>query len=104
MSALIKFLKEVQEQFNSITWPTKDTLIQLTFVVISISIVISLILGGFDYLFTTSFGLLGKIGNHPIPVESIPLDVVVPTLPQDEDYPTETTSAQPLPDIQNLGN
>ena len=58
MSALIKFLKEVQEQFNSITWPTKDTLIQLTFVVISISIVISLILGGFDYLFTKSFGLL----------------------------------------------
>ena len=91
MSALIKFLKEVQEQFNSITWPTKDTLIQLTFVVISISIVISLILGGFDYLFTTSFGRLGKLGQQPIPtVESIPIE--------------STTSAQPLPDIQNLGN
>ena len=83
MSALTKFLKEVQEQFRNITWPTKDTLIQLTFVVISISIVISLILGGFDYLFTTSFGLLGKLGKQPI--ESTP-------------------SAQSLPDIQNLNN
>lgn len=88
MTALIKFLKEVQEQFRSITWPTKDALIQLTFVVISISIVISLILGGFDYLFTTSFGLLGKRGNTP-PTESIPAI-------------ESTPSAQSLPDIINL--
>ena len=55
---IIKFLREVQVEFKNITWPTKETLIQLSIVVISISIVISLILGGFDYLFTKSFGLL----------------------------------------------
>jgi len=92
MSSLVKFLKEVQEQFNAITWPTKDTLIQLTFVVISISIVISLILGGFDYLFTTSFGLLGKLGNTSPPVvESIPTIEATP-------------SSQAIPDFQNLNN
>jgi|WetSurMetagenome_2_1015567.scaffolds.fasta_scaffold1490470_2 preprotein translocase SecE subunit len=61
MQKVIKFLKEVAVEFKNITWPTKNTLIQLTIVVISISIVISLILGGFDYLFTNSIGLLGNL-------------------------------------------
>jgi preprotein translocase subunit SecE len=59
MQKVIKFLKEVAVEFKNITWPKKDTLIQLTVVVISISIIVSLILGGFDYLFTKSIGLLG---------------------------------------------
>lgn len=61
MKKVIKFLKEVAVEFKNITWPNKDTLIQLTVVVISISIIISLILGGFDYLFTNSIGLLGNL-------------------------------------------
>jgi preprotein translocase SecE subunit len=61
MQKIIKFLKEVAVEFKNITWPTKNTLIQLTIVVISISIIISLILGGFDYLFTKSVGLLGNL-------------------------------------------
>lgn len=63
MQKIINFLKEVAVEFKNITWPKKDTLIQLTIVVISISIVISLILGGFDYLFTNSFALLSKISK-----------------------------------------
>lgn len=65
MQKVIKFLKEVAVEFKNITWPKKDTLIQLTIVVISISIIISLILGGFDYLFTNSIGLLGNLKNKP---------------------------------------
>jgi len=64
MQKVIKFLKEVAVEFKNITWPKKDTLIQLTIVVISISIIISLILGGFDYLFTNSIGLLGNLKNQ----------------------------------------
>ena len=60
MSKIIQFLREVRGEFRNITWPKKEALIQLTIVVISISIIISLILGGFDYLFTNSLGLLGK--------------------------------------------
>jgi len=63
MQKIIKFLKEVVAEFHNITWPKKDTLIQLTIVVISISIIISLILGGFDYLFTNSFAFLSKISK-----------------------------------------
>ncbi|MFA5532219.1 MAG: preprotein translocase subunit SecE [Candidatus Shapirobacteria bacterium] len=61
MSKIINFFKEVLVEFKNITWPKKDTLIQLTIVVISISIIISLILGGFDYLFTNAISLLGKL-------------------------------------------
>jgi preprotein translocase SecE subunit len=63
MKKIINFLKEVAVEFKNITWPKKETLIQLTIVVISISIIISLILGGFDYLFTKSFALLSKISK-----------------------------------------
>ncbi len=64
MQKIIKFLKEVAVELKNITWPKKDTLIQLTIVVISISIIISLILGSFDYLFTNSIGLIGKLKNN----------------------------------------
>jgi len=63
MQKIINFLKEVAVEFKNITWPKKDTLIQLTIVVISISIIISLILGGFDYLFTNCFSFLSKINK-----------------------------------------
>jgi len=61
MKKIIQFFKEVRVEFKNITWPKKDTLIQLTVVVISISIIVSLILGGFDYLFTNSINLLGGV-------------------------------------------
>ena len=64
MQKIINFFKEVAVEFKNITWPKKDTLIQLTVVVISISIIISLILGGFDYLFTNSIGLIGNFKNQ----------------------------------------
>ncbi len=63
MNKIIKFLKEVAVEFKNITWPKKEALVQLTIVVISISIIISLILGGFDYLFTKTFALLSKISK-----------------------------------------
>ncbi len=61
MKKIINFLKEVREIFKTITWPKKEALIQLTIVVISISIIISLLLGGFDYLFTRSISLFGNL-------------------------------------------
>ncbi len=79
MKKIINFLKEVAVEFKNITWPKKDTLIQLTIVVISISIIISLILGGFDYLFTNSIGLLGNLKNQT-PVSTEQIQSVEPTI------------------------
>lgn len=61
MQKIIKFFKEVLVEFKNITWPKKETLIQLTIVVIFISIITSLILGSFDYLFTNFIALLGDL-------------------------------------------
>ncbi len=59
MRQAIQFLQEVIAEFKNISWPKKESLIQLTFVVISISIIISLILGGFDFMFTQALALIG---------------------------------------------
>ena len=64
MNKVISFFREVRAEFSNITWPKKDTLIQLTIVVISISVTVSLILGGFDYIFTQG---LNYIGTKPVP-------------------------------------
>jgi len=69
MSKVIQFIKEVQAEFKNITWPKKDTIIQLSIVVISVSAIISIILGGFDYLFVNSIGYLSKSKANPIQEE-----------------------------------
>jgi len=80
MRGIIKFLQEVRTEFGNISWPKKDSLIQLTFVVISISLIISLILGGFDYLFTQSFNLIGQPTVVVQPTVSAPPINLAPTI------------------------
>lgn len=65
MQKAVQFIKEVYKEFKNITWPKKETLIQLTIVVISISIVVSIILGGLDYIFTNALTLLDKTTTQP---------------------------------------
>ena len=91
MSKVIAYLKEVREIFRQITWPKKEALIQLTVVVISVSIVISLILGGFDYLFTNSINFLGNIKNQPQAVPSLSPKITIPAVsPSVSSKPTIT--------------
>lgn len=75
MSQVIKFLREVAAEFKNITWPKRDALINLTIVVISFSVIVSLILGGFDYLFTNSFALLGRLKTQPTQNQTSPSDL-----------------------------
>ncbi|PIX68129.1 preprotein translocase subunit SecE [Candidatus Shapirobacteria bacterium CG_4_8_14_3_um_filter_35_11] len=80
MNKVISFFREVRAEFKNITWPKKDTLIQLTVVVISISIIVSLVLGGFDYIFTTS---LNYIGTKPVPqinTNTLPTEIPLPAI------------------------
>ena len=79
MQKIINFFKEVRAEFKQISWPKRESLIQSTIVVISISIIVSLILGGFDYLFTNSIGLLGNLKNQA-PVSTEQIQSVEPTI------------------------
>ena len=63
MRQIVQFFQEVKVEFKNIAWPKREALIQLTFVVISISIIISLLLGGMDFIFTQSINLLGSSTN-----------------------------------------
>jgi len=48
----VVFLKEVQEELKKVVWPTRDEVIRLTFVVIAVSLVVGLFLGGIDFILT----------------------------------------------------
>jgi len=60
MQKIINFFKEVKAEFKQISWPKRESIIQSTIVVISISVIVSLILGGFDYLFINGMALMGQ--------------------------------------------
>lgn len=49
---IFKFLKEAKTEGKRINWPTKKETINYTLIVIATFLVVALILGGFDYLFT----------------------------------------------------
>ncbi len=46
------FLKEVKTELSKVDWPNRQQTIRLTLIVISVSVVTALFLGGFDFLFT----------------------------------------------------
>ncbi|MCX6759501.1 MAG: preprotein translocase subunit SecE [Candidatus Nealsonbacteria bacterium] len=50
---VITFLKEVRMEMRKVNWPTKEETIKYTLIVIGISVVVAIFLGGFDILFTT---------------------------------------------------
>jgi len=47
-----EFFGDIKKVIREITWPDKETLIQLTVVVIFISAITAVFLGGADFLFT----------------------------------------------------
>jgi preprotein translocase subunit SecE len=54
----VSFLKEVRDELKKVVWPTRDEVIRLTGVVILISIVGGIFLGGTDFILTKLVGLL----------------------------------------------
>lgn len=49
---MFKFLNEVRTELSKVTWPTRAETIRLTIIVVIISIVVGIYLGGLDLLFT----------------------------------------------------
>ena len=54
----IEFFKEVNAELRKVTWPKRDTVLKLTAVVIAVSVVVSIYLGGLDYVFAKGIELL----------------------------------------------
>jgi preprotein translocase subunit SecE len=47
----ITFLREVRDELKKVVWPSKQEVIRLTLVVIVVSLIVGLFLGGLDFLF-----------------------------------------------------
>ena len=47
------FFREVKQETAKVTWPTSNYAIKYGMIVIAASILTAIILGGFDYIFTT---------------------------------------------------
>lgn len=47
----IAFLRETKDELKKVVWPTRQEVIRLTFVVIIISLIVGLFLGGLDFVF-----------------------------------------------------
>ena len=52
MSALTDYLKAVRGELTHVSWPSTNQAVAYTALVIIISLGVSFILGGFDFLFT----------------------------------------------------
>ncbi|MDD5696796.1 MAG: preprotein translocase subunit SecE [Candidatus Pacebacteria bacterium] len=48
---LTNLLKDVGSEIRKITWPTRKETIKYTLIVIGISVVVAMFLGGFDFIF-----------------------------------------------------
>ena len=51
--SFLQYLKETRGELNHVAWPTRTQTITYTVLVMVLSILISLYLGFFDYIFTT---------------------------------------------------
>lgn len=57
MSKLVEYIKDTRLELNHVSWPTQKQAIVSTVLVVAISIVTSLYLGLFDFLFRTALQL-----------------------------------------------
>lgn len=55
-----KFLKEVKEEFSKVVWPSKDEMINSTFLVVALCVSVGLYLGAFDFFFEKLISVIIK--------------------------------------------
>lgn len=52
MASPLSFLKEVKSELSKVTWLNRQQTFRLTLIVIGVSIVVGIFIGGLDFLFT----------------------------------------------------
>lgn len=85
--AFLQYLKDTRGELNHVAWPTRVQTVVFTILVVVTSILISLYLGFFDFLFTSG---LGKIVEM-LPGNTAPFEA---TQPEVEFTPVSTSTNQ----------
>ncbi|HVZ58630.1 MAG TPA: preprotein translocase subunit SecE [Patescibacteria group bacterium] len=52
MTSPVAFFTQTYDEVKKVVWPTREQLIRLTFIVLFISIVVGLYIGGIDFVLT----------------------------------------------------
>ncbi len=64
MNQAISFFKEVKEELEKVTWPTREQTIRYTILVIIVTVAVGAFLGGLDYVLTAATAaILAKFNN-----------------------------------------
>lgn len=58
MTTPVTFIQEVQGELKKVTWPTRQEVVRLTAVVIAVSLIVGVYIGGLDYIFTSLLKLV----------------------------------------------
>jgi preprotein translocase SecE subunit len=68
---IVQFAQECWSELQKVTWPSRETVIRLTIIVIVISALISAYIFAFDNLFTLVItkGIVGSPTATPIPTQ-----------------------------------
>ncbi len=53
-----EYLQEVKAELKKVAWPSRESLIQSTTLVILVSVAVGAFLGGLDYLFTSLLAII----------------------------------------------
>ncbi len=54
----IRFVKEAISELKQVVWPTKKQVVRLTLVVIVVSVIAGLLMGGLDFIFAKLLALI----------------------------------------------
>jgi preprotein translocase SecE subunit len=58
MTRLVNYLRDTVAEMKHVSWPTQSQAIIYTLLVIAISVVVALLLSGFDYVFTNLLDMI----------------------------------------------
>jgi len=57
-NAIIKYFKETRAELRKVNWPTRRQAINLTLIVLAVTVFMAALLGTIDYLFAQLFSLI----------------------------------------------
>jgi len=60
MTAPVTFFREIFDELKKVVWPTRTEIFRLTTIVIFLSVIMGLYIGGLDYIFTQAIQAILK--------------------------------------------
>lgn len=83
MNPLIQYFKDTRAELRHVAWPTQTQTVVYTGLVVAISVLTSLYLGLFDFLFTSGLSQVVNTlpASAPIQVQQEPVSSSTPVVP-----------------------